>query len=115
MHTTTPCYLYIVTGAVIVQVLLAEWTWNHLQGSGKSLTHFVPCVFEGLSHAVASLPENTVFCISLKCSSSKLFTGGIVLYADGDFSYSQTSQQYRWTRLLWHDYHKQGKQGLEGN
>lgn len=90
-------------------------TWNHLQGSGKSLTHFVPCVFEGLSHAVASLPENTVFCISLKCSSSKLFTGGIVLYADGDFSYSQTSQQYRWTRLLWHDYHKQGKQGLEGN
>lgn len=54
-----PSYLFIVTGAVIVQVLLAERAWHHLQGSVKSLTHFVPCVFEGLSHAVASLPENT--------------------------------------------------------
>lgn len=56
--------LLLPTGAVIVQVPLAEQTWHHLQGSVKSLTHFMACVFEGLSHAVASLPENTFMCIS---------------------------------------------------
>lgn len=53
-----PNCLFIVTGAVIVQVPLAEQTCHRLQGSVKSLTHFVLCVFEGLSHAVASVPEN---------------------------------------------------------
>ncbi|TNN72685.1 Transcription factor MafG [Liparis tanakae] len=28
---------------------------------------------------------------------------------------TRTNQQHRWTRLSWHDYHKQGKQGLEEN
>lgn len=68
-----PSYLFTVTAAVIVQVPLAERVWHHLQGSVKSLTHFVLCVFEGLSHAVSSLPGNSFLCISQKCSSSKLF------------------------------------------
>lgn len=70
------------------------------------LDPLVSGMFEGPSRAVASLQLRKSYPILLFYA----------LTLTGFFFFNlQTHQHNRWTRFLWHDYHKQGKQSIEGN